>query len=260
MPKKTKPQNKIVLRDQRLIQVETKNALLELLKSNARFKIIYIANNAFRDDKTREIIKIASQKGIPLEKINRKRLNRISKSSQCESIVALKYSIKETKLVDILEKYYESKKLFVLILDTIDYSQNVGALYRSAFAAGVDAVIVPKRKSNFLTEEVTRVSMGASERIPTIQMNLFDAVKQLKDNGIKVVGIHLEGNDYYASNLKGNIALVVGNEASGISARMVSKCDELVKIPMEIGIESLNVSAAGAIVMFEKQRQDKTSK
>lgn len=255
MVKKKNPQNKENLRNKRLIQVETKNALLELLKEGANFKIIYISNNAFRDDKTKEIIKLARAKNIPIEKVSKKRLGRIARNIKCESIMGLKFSREESKIEDILSS--QNKDLFVLILDMIDYSQNVGALYRSAFAAGVDAVIVPKRKNNFLTETVTRISMGASERIPTIQMNIFDAIKRLKDSGVKIVGVHMDGVPYYKNNLKGNIALVVGNEASGISSRILSKCDELVSIPMQAGIDSLNVSAAGAIVMFEKQRQDK---
>ncbi|MFH1547360.1 MAG: 23S rRNA (guanosine(2251)-2'-O)-methyltransferase RlmB [bacterium] len=257
MPKKINPQNKNSQRNRRLVQVETKNALIELLKTEAEFTVIYIANNAFRDHKTKEIIRLALQKGVPIEKVNRKRMNRISKSSQCESVVGMKLSIKECKLEDLIMDYDREKGLFILILDTIDYTQNVGALYRTAFAAGVDAVIVPRKKNNFLTEDVTRVSMGASERIPTIQMNLFDAVKQLKDSAVRILGLHMEGQTYYQANMRGNIALIVGNEALGISKRMIDKCDELVSIPMEAGIDSLNVSAAGAIVMFEKQRQDK---
>ena len=102
--------------------------------------------------------------------------------------------------------------------------------------------------------------MGASERISTVQMNLFDAVKQLKDAGVRIVGVHMDGTPYYQTSLKGNIAIIVGNEAEGISGRMIKKCDELVSIPMEEGIESLNVGAAGAIILFEKQRQDKTKR
>lgn len=256
---KAKPQRKNSRpRRRRLVQVESKNALIELLKTDAEFEIIYIANNAFRDDKTKEIIRLASQKQIPIEKINRKRINRISKSSQCESVVGMKYSRKETYLSDVLEDKTRVKPLFILILNEIDYSQNVGALYRSAFAAGVDAVIVSKKKNNFLTENVTRISMGTSERIPTIQMNQFDAVKQLKDSGVKIIGIHMDGKPYFEENLKGNVALVVGNEAEGISKRMMEKCDLLVNIPMQEGIDSLNVSAAGAVIMFEKQRQDRS--
>lgn len=254
MKKKTPNKNRKP-HNRRLVQVESKNALIELLKTDAEFEVIYVANNAYRDNKTKEIIRLASNKQIPLEKVNRKRINRIAKSSQCESIVGMKYSREESHIEDILDN--RSKDLFLLILNEIDYSQNVGALYRTAYASGVDAVIVSKKKNNFLTENVTRISMGTSERLPTVQMNQFDAVKRLKDAGIRIVGIHMDGNPYFEENLTGNIALVVGNEGEGISTRMIEKCDTLVSIPMQEGIDSLNVSAAGAVVMFEKQRQDK---
>ncbi len=260
MVKKRKLQNKRKPSVRRLVQVETKNALLELLKSDDEFEKIFVANNAYRDAKTKEIVRLAASKSIPVEKVSRKRIERISKSFQCESVIGLKKSRKEAKLSDLLDLKEKGENLFLLIFDYINYSQNVGALYRSAFASGVDGVVFPKRKSNFLTERVTRISMGTSERIPTVQMNLFDAIKQLKDSGVKIVGIHMDGTSYYKEDLKGDVALIVGNEAKGISKRMIERCDSLVSIPMERGIDSLNVSAAGAIVMFEKQRQNKTRK
>jgi 23S rRNA (guanosine2251-2'-O)-methyltransferase len=127
---------------------------------------------------------------------------------------------------------------------------------RSAYGAGVDAVIIPNRKANVLTDEVTRISMGTSERIPIVQTNLFSAIKQLQDSAVKVVGVHMEGKEHFKADLKGNVALVLGAEDTGISERVKERCDELVQIPMQEGLGSLNVSASAAIVMFEKKRQD----
>ena len=131
-----------------------------------------------------------------------------------------------------------------------------GALLRTAYGSGVDTVIVSKKKSAFLTEDVTRISMGASERVPIIQTNVFDAIKKLKDAGVSIVGVHMEGTPYYETDLRGNVAVIVGSEDKGISPRLIDRCDVLASIPMEAGLGSLNVSVAGAIMMFEKKRQD----
>lgn len=242
---------------QKFIQVENKNALIELLKANEPFEKIYVANNAYRDDKTKAIINEASSRNIPVEKVSRKRINRLSKSRSCESVIGYKPTTNIYSLNEALDHILEKKdNIFVLILDHIKYSQNVGALVRSAFGAGVDLVILDKRESHLLTEEVTRISMGASERVPIVHSNLFHAIKELKDFGIKVVGVHMDGRDYTTSDLSGNIAFVVGAEDTGISTRIIDRCDELIKIPMQDGIGSLNVSAAGSVLMFEKKRQD----
>jgi 23S rRNA (guanosine2251-2'-O)-methyltransferase len=239
------------------VQVENKNAILELLRANAPFKVIYVASNAFRDPKTKAIFREAEKHKIPVERVTRKRINSMSRTSSVESVIALKPSTNQVKLKTILEDddaYRDG--LFFLIIDNIRYAQNLGAVMRTAFGAGVDAVIVPKRRTPLLTDEVTRISMGTSERIPLVQANLFSAVKQLQDAGIKIVGVHMDGKEYYNAHLNGNIALVLGAEDTGISAKMQERCDELVSIPMAEGLGSLNVSAAAAIVMYEKRRQD----
>ncbi|MBN1617854.1 23S rRNA (guanosine(2251)-2'-O)-methyltransferase RlmB [Candidatus Dojkabacteria bacterium] len=238
------------------VQVESKNALLELLHTNTHFDKIYVANNAYRDPKTKEIIRLATSARIPIEKITRKQMNMRSKSSSCESVIGLKPAENIFPLKDILAKTERGVPIFILILNDIKYSQNIGALLRTAYASGVTAVVVSKKKDRFLTEDVTRISMGASERVPIVQMNLFDAIKQLQDFGVCVLGVDMDGEDYFTADLKGDIALVLGAEDEGISKRIIEKCDRLVRIPMEEGIGSLNVSASGAVLMYEKKRQD----
>ncbi|MBN2100514.1 23S rRNA (guanosine(2251)-2'-O)-methyltransferase RlmB [Candidatus Dojkabacteria bacterium] len=240
----------------RFVQVENKNALLELLQADIPFEKVYVANNAFRDPKTKQIMAEARERGIPIEKITRKRINRLSRSPSCESIIGLKPVQNVIKLSEVLEQHDPKKPLFLIILSGVRYSQNLGAILRSAFGAGVTAVILPKRKNRVQTEEVTRISMGASERIPIVQTNIFDAIKKLKDYGVKIVGVHMRGNEYYKVDISGNTALVLGAEDTGISKRILDKCDALVKIPMEEGLGSLNVSSSAAILMYEKKRQD----
>jgi len=244
-------------RQDHFVQVESKNAVLELLKADVPFERIYIATNAFRDPKTKEILGEARTRKIPVEKITRKRIRVMARTASCESVIGLKPTQNMVTLEEILEgSRTRNKPLFILMLDNIMYSQNLGAILRTAYGAGVDAVITAKRKSRFLTEDVTRISMGASERIPIVQMNLFDALKKLKDAGIQIIGVHMTGQTYYKKKLSGNLAFVLGSEDSGVSPRILEKCDSLVSIPMKEGLASLNVSVSAAVLMYEKHRQD----
>jgi 23S rRNA (guanosine2251-2'-O)-methyltransferase len=239
------------------IQVENKNAILELLRADTPFIKIYVASNAFRDSKSKEIFREAQRLNIPVERITRKRINNMSHTTSAESIIAIKPANNVVKLKHILADEEAFRKgFFFIIIDHVKYPQNLGAIMRSAYGAGVDAVIIPNRKANVLTDEVTRISMGTSERIPIVQTNLFSAIKQLQDSAVKVVGVHMEGKEHFKADLKGNVALVLGAEDTGISERVKERCDELVQIPMQEGLGSLNVSASAAIVMFEKKRQD----
>jgi 23S rRNA (guanosine2251-2'-O)-methyltransferase len=143
-----------------------------------------------------------------------------------------------------------------LILDDLKYTQNIAAIMRSAFAAGVNGIIVNPQKRALVSSETIRISEGAAERIPLVEMNLFNAMKILKDDDIKICGVHMEGEYYYDVDLRGPIALVLGAEDTGISSGLRERCDILASIPMREGIGSLNVSASGAIVMYEKLRQE----
>jgi 23S rRNA (guanosine2251-2'-O)-methyltransferase len=242
------------------VQVENKNAIYELLLAKTPFEVIYVASNAFRDEKTKKILKEAETQDIPVERITRKRIDSMSRSPSRESVIALKPAPNQIKLKELLaDRELTRQGAFFLIIDNIKYAQNLGAIMRTAYGADVDAVIISKHKNRMLTEEVTRISMGASERIPIVHSNLFSAIKQLKDAAVKIVGVHMEGQKYHKSDLTGNIALVLGAEDTGISTKILQRCDKLISIPMQEGLGSLNVSASAAIVMYEKNRQDKTN-
>lgn len=245
----------------RYIQVENKNALLELLLDDVEFTRIILASNAHRDPKTKKIIEEAHKRGIPVERVPRKKLERVSRTSTHESIIGFKPAPKQPELEELIEAADKEKSpLFFLVLNNVMYSQNVGALLRTAYGSGVTAVIMPKKRDLYLTDEVTRISMGASERIPVIQTNVFDALKKLKDYGVRIVGIHMDGKPHYEVDLRGDVALVLGSEDTGVSPRILERCDETASIPMQEGLGSLNVSASGAVVMFEKKRQDKAKR
>lgn len=242
------------------IQIESKNALLELLKDGREFDKIYLTTTGYKDDKTKEIVEIAGKRKIPMIKVSRRVLNGRLRTSNAESILGYMLSENHWRLEELLDNIYsEGKQPFFLVLDNLKYTQNIAAIMRTAYGAGVNGIIVNPQKKELITNETIRISMGAAERIPLVETQLFDAIKTLKKNDIKVVGIHMEGEHYYEADLTGPIALVLGAEDYGISPGIMERLDGKVSIPMREGIGSLNVSVSGAILTYEKLRQEVTA-
>lgn len=242
------------------IQVESKNALLELLRDGRDFEKIYIVSSAFKDKKSLEILQLASKKKIPIVKISRRAINRRLRSSASESVVGLMYSQNDWKLDELLKTIdEEGKQPFFLILDNLKYSQNIAAIMRTAFGAGVNGIIVNPQEKSLISDETIRISMGAAERVPLVEMNLFSALKVLKKNGICVYAVDMDGKNYFEEDLRGPVALVLGAEDVGISPKVLERVDGRIRIPMREGIGSLNVSSSAAILVYEKLRQEVTA-
>lgn len=241
----------------KFIQIESKNALLELLKEGRDFDKIFLVSTAFKDPKTKEIIEEAGKRGVPMIKVSRRALNRKLRTSSSESIIGHMFSENLWTLDELLDKIYsENKQPFFLILDDLKYSQNVAAIMRTAFAVGVNGIIVNPQEKSLISDETIRISMGAAERVPLVEMSLFTALKTLKSNDIKIYAVSMEGEHYYDKDLKGPVAFVLGAEDVGISTGVMERVDEKISIPMREGIGSLNVSVSAAVLTYEKLRQE----
>jgi len=241
----------------KFIQIESKNALLELLKEGREFDKIYAASNAFKDEKSREIFELASKNKVPILKVSRRALNRKLRTSSSESLIGYMISNNDWNLKELLDKIYEERKIpFFLILDNLKYSQNIAAVMRTAFASGVNGIIINPQDKGLISDETIRISMGAAERVPLVEMNLFNALKTLKENDIKVYAVHMEGQNYYDVDLRGPVAFVLGAEDVGISPGMLERVDANISLPMREGIGSLNVSATASVLVYEKLRQE----
>ncbi|MBD3328957.1 hypothetical protein GF357_00475 [Candidatus Dojkabacteria bacterium] len=239
------------------VQIENKNALLELLREGRKFQRIFVAHNAFKDPKTKEILDEAHKADVPINKVARRDLDRRSRTAARESVIGLMLPQNQWNLDDLLEKLYSKKEdPFFLIFDHVRYSLNIGAIMRTAFGGFVNGVITHIKKASFLTDEALRISMGACERIPVVEMNLFSAIKELQDNAIKVIGLETGGEPYFNVDLTGPVAIVLGAEDVGISPRVLERVDEVATIPMREGIGSLNVNASASIMIYEKVRQE----
>lgn len=164
------------------------------------------------------------------------------------------YSLDEGALREIVEK--EPSGLY-LVLDCIQDPHNLGAILRTADGAGVAAVIAPKDKSASITETVLRVSVGAAEKVPFVQVtNLARTMKEMKEAGLWFIGTSDHGDrDLYDMDMKGGIALVMGAEGSGMRRLTEENCDFLVRIPMRGAVPCLNVSVATGVCLYEALRQ-----
>jgi 23S rRNA (guanosine2251-2'-O)-methyltransferase len=242
---------------EKYIQIESKNALLELLKEGRRFQRIFLAQNAYKDPKTEEIIVEAAKQHVPVNKVTRRILDRRARTSSCESVIGLMEQQNQMKLNELLEDIYsKDDQPFLLVFDHIKYSLNIGAITRTAFGAFVNGIITPIKKANLINNETIRISMGACERIPFVEMNLFQAIKELQEKGIRCVALEVGGVPHYKADLTGPIAIILGAEDVGVSEKILERCDQIVSLPMREGIGSLNVNASAGIVMYEKIRQE----
>jgi 23S rRNA (guanosine2251-2'-O)-methyltransferase len=164
-------------------------------------------------------------------------------------------AVEESALPELLEA--AGGKALFLVLDGVQDPHNLGACLRSAAAAGVTAVLLPKDKAAQVNATVRKTSAGAADRIPVIAVtNLARTLRTLKEAGVWVYGLEGEARDsLHALDLRGNVALVMGGEAEGMRRLTREHCDSLVRIPMPGAMESLNVSVAAGIALFEAVRQ-----
>ena len=199
----------------------------------------------------------AKKKGIKVNQVPFEKFRQITQSKVAQGVAASKSEQKYYDLYEIINESKKSEYPLLLILDSIQDTHNVGAILRSADCSGVDGIIITKHNSAPINETVVKTSAGASEHVKmTLINNLAQTIDELKQKGFWIVGSYLEGaKDYTRVNYKVPIAVIVGNEEKGIRKLSADKCDHLVRIPMKGKIQSLNVSVATGILLFEILRQ-----
>ena len=193
------------------------------------------------------IIEIAKAKGVP-----------VSKSDTKDLKISMTFYPQEIKNINFLEDLiFNKKNLFFLILDRIQDPQNLGSIFRTSLGMNVDAIIVPNKNSCRLTNSVREVSKGATEVIPLIMVSsLTKVAKFLIQNDVNVFTCSSESKkNFYEANFKQNLALVFGSENDGVSKALEELASEKIKIPMDTRLESLNVSNASSVILFEVFRQ-----
>ena len=244
--------------------VAGRNAVFEALSSKRPVNKIFI-KAGLQGGSLGKIIAAAQSAAVPVEYVQPEKLDRLAPGIRHQGIVALASPIAFSSLETVLERAASRNEMpFLLLLDELQDPQNVGALIRSADAAGVHGVLLPRRRSCPLNMVVAKISAGAVNYVPVVQIgNIVQTLRSLKEQGFWVVGADMEGDSlYFETDLDRPLVLVVGAEGKGMGHLVKENCDMLVRIPMQGGVNSLNASAAGAVLLFEvvRQRMQKAAK
>lgn len=232
--------------------------VLETLRANSRrVEKILIAEGA-REHRIAEIMDLARAAHVPFQKAARENLAKLLEpGANHQGVVAFTASADYADADELLEEIAAQEKALVLILDGVEDPRNLGAVLRTAECAGVDATFIPEHRAASLTETVVKTSAGATEyaRIAKVK-NLNRLIEELKSKNIWVVGTSGEAETNYTDwDWNQPCALVVGSEGKGLHRLVAENCDALVRVPMQGKIESLNVSVAAGVVLFEALRQ-----
>ncbi len=237
-------------------QIEGRNTVKEAIRTGRTIDRLYVLEEG--DRRLSEIVSLAKKNKLVVINTNRKKLDMLSKTNNHQGVIAMCAATDYVSVEDILlEAKNKNEDPFIVIADGVTDPHNLGAVIRTACAAGAHGLIIPKRRSCGITEVVEKVASGAVQNLKIAKVsNLNDTVKFLKSNGVWVAGTDVSGEkDIYSQDMTGPIALIVGSEGEGMSELLKKNCDFLVKIPMLGKIQSLNASVATGIVLYEIVRQ-----
>ena len=241
--------------------IEGRHPVLESLKAKRPLNKIFLAKGLGQHSVIAQILHLSKSQGVAVEYVDRAALDRVSLTRTHQGVIAFAAAHKYVEVEDILAKAHaQGEPPFILLLDGIEDPHNLGAIIRTADAAGVHGVVIMKHRAVGLTAVVAKTSAGAVEHVPVARVtNLNDCIRKLKEQRIWVVGLDEGGEiDLNKADFKLPLALVIGGEGKGLSRLVRENCDFLVKIEMQGKINSLNASVAAAVVMYEVVRQRKS--
>ncbi len=233
-----------------------RNAVMEALKSGRPLDSVLIARGE-RQGSIAAIVARCRENGIPVKETDARKLDAMENNHQgVIAIAACKDYVTLEELFSAAEAKGEPP--FFIVCDELEDPHNLGAILRTAEAAGAHGVVVPRRRSVGLTGAVYKASAGAVEYVPVARVaNITEAIKEMKKRGLWIYGLDMDGEDWCSTDLTGAMALVVGSEGRGVSRLVRENCDFMLSLPMSGRINSLNASVACGIVLYEAARQRK---
>lgn len=229
-----------------------KNPVLEAIRSGRTIHKILLSD-AINKRIEQDMMKQAKKNKVIVQKVPRKKIDQLTDGSH-QGVLAYVSNYSYFTIDDILQNAANRQEIpFIMILDELEDPHNLGAILRTADAAGAHGIIIPKRRSALLTQTVAKASAGAIEHIPVARVtNIGRAIDYLKEKHIWVVGTDETGEkDYRTLDGQTAIALVIGNEGNGMTRLVKEKCDWLIQLPMQGNIPSLNASVAASLLMYE---------
>lgn len=237
--------------------IEGRNAVIEALRAGTAIDKIYLAKGD-TDSALGHIANTARANGVVVVNADRRKLDEMSRTHAHQGVIAVAAVREYASIEDIFQRAEEQGEAPLIVLcDELSDPHNLGAVIRTAECAGAHGVVIPKRRSAGLTAIVAKTSAGAVSHIPVARVpNLTALMKELQKRGVWIFGAEMNGTtSLYEADLKGPAAIVIGSEGSGMSRLVAETCDFTVSIPMKGKINSLNASAAAAILLYEAVRQ-----
>jgi len=232
------------------------HAVQEAILSGREISKIFLGKNA-REGNIGELLFIAKKTGIPFQYVPPEKLNSITRKNH-QGIVAVLSPVTYQDIGHIIPQLFEAGEMpFILVLDGVTDVRNLGAIARSAECAGVHALVLPARGGALVTADAVKTSSGALNILPVCRtINLAGTVKFLRDSGLRIYGSSdKQGRMYHEGDYTGPLTIILGSEETGLSAELLKVCNDLLYIPMYGRIESLNVSVAASLLVYEVVRQ-----
>jgi 23S rRNA (guanosine2251-2'-O)-methyltransferase len=239
------------------------NPVREVLRAGRPIQRLLIAEQRKRDRDVAEIVRLAKERGVEIRMSTRDALDREARDSHHQGVIAVASARSYATLDDILQIPGQRKEeALFLVLDSVEDPRNLGAILRTAEAAGVHGVIIPERRAVGLTETVAKTAAGALEYVPVVKVvNISNTLAELKKSGVWVVGAEAGGATvYWDADFARPMALVLGGEDTGVRRLVKEHCDYLVSLPLMGQISSLNVSVAAGTLLYEVLRQRRRGK
>lgn len=232
--------------------VEGRNPVTELLRSDNDVDKLFVSKDA--TGSIGQIVALAREKKIPISYCDRHKLDSISITKSHQGVIAYRSAHNYSQLSDIFNlAEQKGEKPLIVICDKITDPHNMGAIIRSAEVVGAHGVIIPKRESAGLNSICAKTSAGAIEYIPVVRVNsLASVIAELKSKGIWIIGAEADAeNGIFDTDFNIPLAVVIGSEGEGISRLVRDNCDMMINIPVKGKVNSLNASAAAAVLLFE---------
>ena len=231
-----------------------RNAVAEALRGGRPANALYITQADAKG--LGEVIALAKTQGVAVKDAAREKLTQLCGTERHQGVVLSVAARAYAELEDLFAAARERGEApFFVICDEIEDPHNLGAIIRTAEAAGAHGVIVPKRRSAPLSQAVAKASAGAIEHLPVARVsNIVQAMEEMKARGMWIYGADMQGEVYHAKKLDGPVALVIGSEGRGLGRLVKERCDGLLSLPMRGKIGSLNASVAAGILLYEMMR------
>ena len=228
------------------------HASVEALKGTTEINKVWL-QSGLTDKIRNEVMTLAKKRGLIIQDAPKAKLDELTDGKNHQGVVLSIAAYSYATIDDLFANAASKEEApFFLVLDSIEDPHNLGSILRTADAAGVHGIIIPKRRAVQLTSVVAKTSTGAIEHVPVARVtNLVQTVEQLKERGLWVFGTDMDGKDYRRWDAQGPTALIIGNEGKGISPLLKKTVDETLTIPMIGHVQSLNASVAASLLIYQ---------